>query len=100
MAPRMTHEMVDPILFHRDLTEFGFTRRNADKLIRSGEWRRLRHGAIQIGERLLRPEDQHRLLVKATVRQWRSRAPMAISHARRRCCGAFPSGGSISAGCT
>lgn len=74
-------ELVDPILASRDLADFGFSRRNTDKLLRDGDWHRLRHGTVQIGEPMLRSEDQHRLLVKATVRQWRSRSPMAISHA-------------------
>lgn len=75
------HDFVEPVLAHRDLAEFGFSRRNAEKLLRSGSWNRLRQGAVQIGAPLLRPEDQHRLLVRATVRQRRGSSTMAVSHA-------------------
>lgn len=77
----MGDSFVRTVVAGRELAALGVTRRTVENKLKSGDWRLLRHGVIQIGERLERAEDQHRLLVRATAGQLRNLADLAVSHA-------------------
>lgn len=71
--------MVDVIL-RREALAAGYTDRDITKMVRSGLWHRIRHGAY-VGARAwneLSNAEQHALLARAVLRQ--ARAEMVLSH--------------------
>jgi len=71
--------MVDVIL-RREALAAGYTDRDIAKMVRSGLWHRIRHGAY-VGAQAwneLSNADQHALLARAVLRQ--ARAEMVLSH--------------------
>ena len=60
----------------REALDFGYTDKIIDRMVRSGEWHRVRHGAYTSGEAwsALTATERHRLTLRAVLRNARSEA--------------------------
>ena len=74
-----SHQLAHVFLRHEAIAA-GYTDRDIAKLVRSGDWHRVRHGAYVDGEvwRSLSDAEQHAVLSRAVLRQ--SRAEVVLSH--------------------
>lgn len=80
MANRERVDLDGVVWLRRDALKDGYSDKAIARLVRSGEWHRVRHGAYTSGElwASLSPEDRHRVLCRAVLRT--AQPSSALSH--------------------